>query len=431
MNKENKDSKSMGLWSATSIGVGAMIGAGIFALVGIAVEIAGKLAYLSFLIAGFIAFLTTYSVSKLAVKYPSKAGRVKYLNRAYGRGVIAGGLNITMWLGYVIVTSLYARAFGEYLMALLNLPDSSIWFYVSVSGIVLVFVGINFVGAFLVGKSELILAGAKVLVLVLFCVIGFFYITPSGLTEVQNVQISDVILASGVVFVSYEGFGLVANTAEDIEDPQKNLKRALFISVAIVMLVYVAVCVVVIGNLSIPRILEAKEYVLAEATRPFLGSTGFTIMAVAALISTSSAINATIYGPVYMLEETAKAKQLPPLFKRRLFKHESGVALLITGTLILVIANLLNLESIAEVGSLIFLVIYTAVNVANFKLRKETQSKALPVVAAIIGCTFALVSLIYFQLNQDVNTVILFVSLLAAGFLFEWWYQSSKRHMRL
>lgn len=219
----------------------------------------------------------------------------------------------------------------------------------------------------------------------------------------------------------------MANTAEDIENPQKNLKKALFLSVAIVMAVYAVVCIVVIGNLSISRIIESKEYVLAEATRPFLGSTGFKIMAVAALISTASAINATIYGPVYMLEETAKANQLPVLFRKKLFNHEAGVALLITGALILIVANLLNLESIAEVGSLIFLVIYTAVNIANLKLRKQTKSKTLPVVAAILGSFLAFVALLYFQINRHMNTVIIFASLLAVGFLFEWKFQSNKK----
>ncbi len=110
----------MGLWAATSIGVGAMIGAGIFALIGIAVEVAGKLAYLAFLIAGFITLLTTYSVAKLAVAFPSKGGPVEYLNRGFGTDILTGSLNTTMWMGYIIVTALYARAFGEYGVALFS-----------------------------------------------------------------------------------------------------------------------------------------------------------------------------------------------------------------------------------------------------------------------------------------------------------------------
>ncbi len=361
----------MGFWSATSIGVGAMIGAGLFALIGIAVDLTGKLVYLPFLIAGIIALLTTYSVSKLAVKYPSKGGRVKYLNEAFGVGIFSGSLNIMIWIGYIIVTALYARAFGEYSIALFGLKGNSIWFNVLSSLIVVLFVTINFIGASLVGKSEFLIVGVKVIILLGFGIIGLTTMDINNLTINHEVEISDLLLASGVIFMSYEGFGLVANTAEGLKEPKKNLPKSLFFSVLIVMLIYLLVSVSVIGNLSVNQILNAKEYVLAEAAKPILGAAGFTIMAIAALFSTSSAINSTIYGSVNMIQETAKVKQAPIFFTNSLFGNKTGVALLITGGIIIFIANLLDLESIAETGSMIFLIIYTCVNVANFILRKQ------------------------------------------------------------
>lgn len=407
----------MGLWSAASIGVGAMIGAGLFALIGIVTAITGKYAVLAFLIAGFIALLTTYSVSKLSVTFPSKGGRVEYLNQAFGKGVLSGGLNIIMWVGYVIVTSLYARAFGEYGIALLSL-NSELWLHLLSSGIVFLFLFINFSGAKVVGKSELLIVAVKVLALVFFAAVGLYAAEPGKWMPENSLNLGNLLLASGVVFMSYEGFGLVANTAEDIKNPQKNLPRALFISVFIVMIIYLLVNLAVFGNISPDRVIEAKEYALAEAAKPFLGQAGFTVMGIAALFSTASAINATIYGPVHMLQETAKAKQIPKFLTRKLWGHESGRALLLTGITILVTANLLDLEAIAETGSLIFLIIYAMVNVANFKLRAKTNSRGWIIICGFVGTFLAFGSLLYYQVRKEAISVymLLIFSAIAFGY---------------
>jgi amino acid transporter len=427
--KDNQttSSKSMGLWSATSIGVGAMIGAGLFALIGIAVDIAGQTAFLAFIVAGIVALLTSYSVSKLAVQFPSKGGPVEYLNKGYGKGVFAGGLNIIMWIGYIIVTSLYARAFAEYSTALLGLGENSIWLYIFGSAIVIIFVIINFIGAAAVGASELLIVAIKVFVLILFGILGLNAMNMQEFAITSEFDLGDLVLASGVVFMSYEGFGLVANTAEDIENPKKTLPMALFLSIIIVMIIYAMVSIAVIGNLSIQEILEAKEYALAEAAKPVMGSLGFTVMGVAALFSTASAINATIYGPVHMLQETAKAKQIPPFFTRKLFDHESGYALLITALIILAISNLLNLDAIAETGSLVFLIIYTAVNVANFRLRKQTSIKACVVWLGIVSTTFSFVALFYYQILEAILSAYLFLTIVLAGFAYQWFYQRYRK----
>lgn len=413
----------MGLLSATSIGVGAMIGAGIFALLGIAVELAGAWAFVSFLLAGGIVLLTTYSVSRLAVTYPSKGGRTEFLNRAYGAGVFSGSLNILMWMGYLIVTSLYARAFGEYGVALFGLPQDGAWLNLLASGIVVLFLAVNFLGATLVGRSELLMVVFKVGVLVVFSILGLSVADASEIRIEKTVPFSSVLLAAGVIFMSYEGFGLVANTAEDIRDPERNLPRALFISVVLVMLVYVLVTFAVIGNLSMDQILESKEYVLAEAARPVLGAWGFTLMGAAALISSASAINATIYGPVHMVQETAKARQLPAFFSKALFGHDSGRALLASGLVILVAANFLSLQSIAETGSLIFLIVYTAVNIGNVRLHRDTNSNKYVSLAAAAGTGAVFCALLYYEIRADSLSTYLLAALVAACFCYEWLYR--------
>ncbi len=422
--------KKMNFLSATSIGVGAMIGAGIFALIGISVEIAGKFAYISFIIAGIIAFFTSYSVSKLAVAFPSKGGPVEYLNQGFRRGIFAGALNLIMWLGYIIVNSLYARAFGEYGAVLFNNSDSKMFIHLLSSLVVVVFIGINFMGANWVGKLELFIVLIKVLVLLGFSMAGLSNIASADFLITKTPNISGIILASGVIFMSFEGFGLVANTAEDIRHPRKNLPRALSLSIVIVLFIYVLVTIAVVGNLSISEIIKSKEYVLAEAAKPILGSLGFTIMGIAALFSTSSAINATIYGPVNMIQETAKANQFPKVFTKPLFGHHSGHALIATGIIIVLISNFLNLEDIAEVGSLIFLLVYTTINIANFRLRKKTKSKAVIIIFGTTGTFFAFCVLIYYQwIGSKYSSLIVFLGLILFSLLFEFLQQKTKHRI--
>jgi len=419
-----KKPPAMGMWSATSIGVGAMIGAGLFALIGIAVEIAGKSAYLAFIIAGVAAFLTSYSVAKLAVQFPSKGGMVAYINQGFGTGVTSGTLNVVMWIGYIIVTSLYARAFGEYCIALLGI-NNDFWLHIFCSAVLVFFVFVNFLGAAIVGKAEVIIVSIKVLILLIFGILGLTTLNFEQVTFEQEFDLRALTLASGVIFMAYEGFGLAANAAEDINNPKKNIPRALFLSVTIVMIIYLIVSIAVIGNLSVTEIINAKEYALAEAAKPIMGPAGFTIMGVAALFSITSAINATIYGAVYMLQETAIAHQISPFFIGKLFKHKSGHSLLITGLLILIISNLLDLESIAEAGSLIFLLIYTAVSVVNFRLRKETSSNAILIGLGIFATSLIFLTLGYYLIRDGNISAYLFVAILILGFIYQWFYQRS------
>lgn len=422
--KRQHTNNEINLWSATSIGLGAMIGAGIFALIGIGVNIAGPYVYLAFIIAGVLALLTAYNMSKLAVAFPEKGGKVAYLNHAYKSKIVAGSLGVMTSLGYIIVTSLYARAFAEYGLALFGMEKNLLFIHALSSGVIVIFVVVNFIGARTVGNVGLITAVIQTIILVFFGIVGMMQMDTSHFQTTQPINIASIILVTGIIFMSYEGFGLVTNTAEDIKEPKKNLPKALYLSIIIVMVVYVIVNVAVVGNLTISEIIDAKEYVLAEAAIPIFGSMGFELMGIAALFSTASAINSTIYGPVYMAQETAEAEQLPQIFKRELWGDDSGWALLILGAIILIVTNTLNLQTIAETGSLIFLVIYTAVNFANFKMRKYTESNKYIIILGILSTLFAFISLAYFLLSRDVLSVYVFIGFTLFSIVFQIMYQS-------
>jgi amino acid transporter len=413
----------MGLWAATSIGVGGMIGAGIFSILGIACQIGGNAVYISFILAGAVALLSTYSYAKLGVKYPSMGGPVEFLVRGFGDGIFSGGISILLWIGYIIALALYARAFAAYsLTFFIDAPHY--WLNISATGIILFFTAVNFIGSKAVGRSELFIVTIKVGVLILFAALGFFFIKPQLLSTTYFPSVNNIFYATAVIFLAYEGFGLITNTAEDMEDPANTLPKALYLSVIIVIAIYVAVSVAVIGNLSLPEIIKAKDYALAEAAKPFLGLIGFKIMAIAALLSTSSAINATLYGGANVCYMIAKEGELPEFFERKVWgKGIEG--LFITAGLVILFANLFDLAKIAMLGSATFLLIYAAVNIGHLKLYKETRANLALIWLSILGCLSVFIVLVYYLLNHSILTLVVLSIILLLSFGIEFIYRKA------
>ncbi len=377
--------KRISFVEAVSIGVGGMIGAGIFSILGVASQTAGTGVWISFIIAGLVALLCTYSFARLGATFPSAGGPVEFLVQGLGGGVLSGGLNLLLWIGYVLALALYARAFGGYAATFFPNVSSALLTRVLGTSIILVFTGINFIGAKAVGRSELIIVAIKVCILILFAGAGLFFASKASFAPSTWPSLPTIMLGSGVVFLAYEGFGLITNAAEDMESPSKTLPRALYTSVFLTMLIYVAVSLAVIGNLPVSKIVAAKDYALAAAAKPFLGSFGFRLITVAALFSTSSAINATLYGGANVSYTIARDGELPKFFERKVWGRGSE-GLVITTALVILFANGFGLEGIAMMGSASFLVIYAAVNISHLRLLDKTGARRSVVWASTIGC---------------------------------------------
>ncbi|MGZ7069073.1 MAG: APC family permease, partial [Methanobacterium sp.] len=220
----------------------------------------------------------------------------------------------------------------------------------------------------------------------------------------------------------YEGFGLITNTAEDIDKPQKNIPRALYSAVILVMLIYVAVSIAVVGNLSLPEIAQTADYALAAAAQSFAGAIGFTIIVIAALFSTSSAINATLYGGANVSYLMAKKGELPKFFNRKSW-HDSREGLFITSTIVILLIVLLNLSSVVMLGSSLFLLIYAGVNLAHLKLYKKTDANNYIIWLAIIGCFFSLTVLVYYEIFNSPLTLYLLSAVVVLSFTIEGIYR--------
>jgi amino acid transporter len=388
------NSKTIGYWSVVAIGIGGMVGGGIFAVLGLAVELARGGTPVAFALAGMVALITSYSYARLSVTYPSQGGTVEFLNQAFGPGVFTGGLNVLLWLSYVVMLSLYAYAFGSYGASFFPLSVQLIWKHIFISGIVIVLTALNIVGSKAVGESEEWIVGIKVTILLFFVGAGLWTVKVQQLAPTTWTSPIQLLAGGMIIFLAYEGFELIANTAGDVRKPQKTLPRAYYSAVGFVIALYILVSAVTVGTLPIREIIGAEDYALAVAARPFLGGVGFTLIAIAALLSTGSAINATFYGASRISYIIAKDGELPELLERKIWNRPIE-GLLITSVLTLLLANLFDLSSISMMGSAGFLLIFAGVNGANVRLYAKTGSSRWIGGFGVIICLCALGALIW------------------------------------
>ncbi len=416
-----KEGKKLSFWSVFAIGVGGMVGGGIFAVLGLAVQLAHGSTPIAFAIAGFVALLTSYSYAKLSVTYPTRGGTVEFLNQAYGTGVFTGGLNILLYLSYIIMLSLYSYAFGSY--GATFFPNNyDFWKHVLISFAILLFTFINMIGSKAVGESEEYIVGIKLSILLFFVIIGMWSINSARLAPDTWVNPVSLVAGGMIIFLAYEGFELIANTAEDVDDVRRTLPKAYYASVGFVVLLYVAIAIVAVGNLPLSELINARDYALAEAAKPFLGNAGFLLIAIAALLSTGSAINATLYSSARVSYVIAKDGELPKAFERKVWRRPIE-GLLITAVLTLIVANLFDLSSISTIGSSGFLIIFGLVNLANFKLHKKTGgNRALSMLGAIMAF-FAVAILFKEVLTTNIQGVEVFAAMVVLAFFAEWLYR--------
>jgi len=419
--------KKIGLKDAISIGIGGMVGGGIFAVLGLAVSLAKGGTPVAFLFAGIIALLTAYSYAKLSKKYPESGGTVRFVHQQFGNGVFAGAINNLLWISYIVMLALYASAFGSYGAELFTITgEKEIDVRICQTAIIVIALLINYLSVQLVSGIESVAVVVKLIILIAFIGIGFygFSLHPENLSQLSpgNWESPLLLLSGGmVIFVAYEGFELIANSISDLKNREKNTEKAYFGAVGFVVLLYILIAIVTVGALPFSEIADAKDYVLAKAAEPTLGQIGFTIITITALISTFSAINATILGSGRVNYDIAEDDELPRYFCHMFWGKPVG--LLITAILSIALVNLFNLQSISTAGSAGFLLIFCIVNYIGFKKHSELASKKWIHLVASLLCLLAFCTLIIQQFPQNKTGVIVALGIIVFCFLMEWFYK--------
>lgn len=422
----SSNDEKISLRGALSIGIGGMVGGGIFAVLGLAVQLSGGATPVAFLIAGFIALITSYSYVKLSLKFPDTGGTVRFINEGFQKGIFSGAMNNLLWVSYIIMLALYASAFGSYAPNLLSITgDKNTDFYIYTNAIIVLATIVNYYSVKVVSAIETYAVLIKLIILVSFVFIGIY-----GLVGNENLsQLSmsnwetplNIITGGMVIFVAYEGFELIANAAPNMENAKKNIPKAYYISVIFVILLYVIIAIITVGSLPFDVIASAEDYVMAEAAKPIMGKIGFTIITTAALISTFSAINASLYGGTRVSYEIAEDDELPHELTGKLWSQPIG--LLVTSIATLALANTLNLESISTTGSVGFLLIFAIVNLTGFRLANRLNGSRVIPMFGFLACLFALGALIVQQFFANRISVIIAFSIILLCFVLEAGYK--------
>jgi amino acid transporter len=412
--------------SATAIGVGGMMGAGLYTLVGLASTIAGIWVPAAFLVGGAVSVFSVYSYAKLGARYPSRGGAAHFLIPCFGDGVIAGGLNVFQFLGWIIAMALYCAGFAGYVRALLpwHTPDWSA--KVIGIGLILAVVAVNLVGSKFVGRSELFIVTLELTILVVFLGFGLTKADPGRFFEAGangDHNWLGVLFAAGLLYVTYEGFGVVTNSAGDMRNPAKELPRAMFLALGIVIVVYIVVSSVMVMTLSLQSMDVNQGHVLSEAGRVILGRVGFVVIGVAALLATASGVNATMFGDANLAFMVSKAGELPADFARGVWRGGTG-GLFIAAGLTAVFVVCFPLNAVGQMASLAFLIVYGTVSLGHLKVWRETGAKPwLLVLAVVLNLALFLLLLGYTIHTGPATTWITLLAVLALSFVFEFGYR--------
>lgn len=412
--------KYLSVRQAAFIGVGAMVGAGIFALLGSAGAVAGAAVWLSFLLAGGIAILQGYSFAKLGARYPTAGGLLEYVAKGFGDGHFTG---ITAWLTYsanTVVTAMVAVSFGSYASSLFA-GGNMIWTRVFAAFIILLMTVVNIFGSRLVAHAQTIIVYVVLGILTIFAVVTLINIHPSLLAPSGYPPFRDILSSVALTFFAFLGFGIITFTAKDLASPAKQLPKAMYLALGIATVIYVAIALGVFGTLTVEKVVSSGGTALAVAAEPTLGKAGYLLMSITALFATAGATNAGLYPAVGLSERLAETGQFPEVVARRI-GGKASVGLLIEAVSCLILALLFNLDAIASIGSVVSLVIFTLITVAHLLVRNETGASTLILVVAIVATGVVLLTFVFTTLIYEPGSMIalLVIFLLSVALDFGW-----------
>jgi amino acid transporter len=404
--------KTMTVRGAAFLGIGSMVGAGIFALLGEAGAVAGAAVWISFLLAGGIAALQGYAVAKLGATYPSSGGIVTFLLKGFGPGHLTA---VTSWLLYfasLIVTAMVAVSFGSYGSSLIAGTDAApIVAKVLTVAVVVLVVGINIAGATSIDRIQSVIVVILLAVFAVFVVVTLAGTDPALLAPSNYPPMMDVISSVALTFFAFLGFAVISFTGGDLPQPSRSLPRAMTIALAVTTALYVLVSLGVFGTLTVQEVIQHGDTALAEAARPVLGDAGFAMMALAALLATSSSVNANLYAAVGSTGKLAEAGMFPAVFGQQA-RIGGTRGLVISAALVLLLALLVDLTAIASLGSVVALGIFLITSVAALRLRRETGSNPIIIMAAILATATVLIIFGIQTLRTEPQTFVAMIGVL-------------------
>jgi len=367
--------RTLGLWGAAGIGIGAIIGTGIFVLIGVASGIAGPAVILSFLIAGLTALLTGLSTAELSSFITESGGSYIYTTKAFGRllGFIVGWMKS---FDYIVGASAVSIGFAAYFLYFAGIPSAVGALIVVGTLWPLALTALNLRGMREAGGTNNILVALKVSALILFIAVGGTYLFSQG--TFSNFHpffphgISGVLSGASIIFFAFIGFNTIAVIAEEVKDPERNVPRAVLIAFTICTLLYIGVSVVAVGLLNW-QALGTSAAPLEDALLVATDNVLFLeFLALSALFATTSVIMASIMGGSRALFAMARQRVIPGILPHISERGIPTLTVLITGITIGAIVFFTggNLDWLASIFNFGTLVTFFFINASLLQLRR-------------------------------------------------------------
>ncbi|RAX48214.1 amino acid permease [Arthrobacter sp. AQ5-05] len=419
-----KEQQKLSLTGSVALGTGVMIGAGIFALVGQVAELAGEWVPWAFFAGAVVVGFSSYSYIRYSATNPSSGGIAMLLKAAYGPGVVAGSLSLFMFVSMVLAESLLGRTFGTYLLRPFGLQDSTILVPVLAVAAIAAAALVNMVGNKWVEGSATVTAAIKIIGIAVLAIGG---ILAAGFSSLGRLfAISDRTapesgwwgFPAGVALciLAYKGFTTITNQGGDVREPKRNVGRSIIISISLCTVLYLLITIAVTGSLTVPQIVEARDYALAAAAEPMFGSWGMALTVGIAVIATLSGLVASLYSVSKLYAMLRDMGQVPGS------KNTNGhQALFITAGLAIVLAAFFDLSQIAALGAILYLVMDLGIHWGMIRhLSNEVQAKKwIPWVAIVLDLA-VLVPFVVLRARSDPFTVVITVVVATIIVITQW-----------
>ena len=388
-----QNKSSMNLLNIVALGIGSIVGAGIFALLGQVILLSGHKAYYSFIIAGVTAMFSGYSYARLAGRYHTAGGLTDYFHIAFPEKWISGGLSVVYMLTSAISISMMAKAFGIYATELFDrIPPTPLWINSFAALLIISLAFLNMLQASDVGRSETLIVGIKMTILLILIVVAFARPEMKLAPVDFRAGPTDFLRSIGITFFAYAGYGVITNATPYVKNPHKTIERGIFLTLGIIILFYLGLTYVVLNYTPSGDLPHNTDTAVTAVADRLIGSWGYAFMFLAAVLAFVSGINATFFSIFRISRSLGEQKVLPAIYERKFWRQGTWgnfttTALIIAATVAFDFSSIVNLSSAA------YLVSYLGIFAADWRLRKETESSPAVI---LVGMTLMILILVAF-----------------------------------
>ena len=406
-----------------------MMGAGLYSLLGLASSHAGTHVPLAFLIGAIAASFSVYSYAKLGAAYPSSGGAATFTVMSFGPGIISGGINLFQYIAYLIAAALYAAGFVEYTNTLFGGDLSPLLLKCITAAIILICTFLNLLGPSLVGRAETFAIGLVVISLLVFSAMGFNHADFKSY-HMAGGSIEGIAVAAGILYINFQGFGVVTNSSSAMKSPQKELPLAMFSALILVTIAYLAVSMAVVLLMPLSIIQADNGHVLADAAKLVAGKFGFVAISISALLACAAAVNATIFAASNIAADLAEKHEVSSALGNTVLKSNLH-ALTVSSFGVIVLALIFPLSEVGQMASLAFLLVYAVITYGHIRVHKHTGANPKILWCAIAINLSLFTALLMNTIKTAPSSAIALLIALVASFGLEAFSRLKSKHLKL